>query len=564
MKKIGQWLKNLFLPPENATTARRLMPYAIILVFFIGMLLGVAKGWEVTNTTEFCGTACHTMPPQYITHQLSDHARVTCEDCHLGRTELSTQIVRKIQYSWQTGSAMVLNNYEYPILARNMRPSIDVCETCHYPQVFTSDKLVELKEYAQDEESTLKTTYLVLKTGGGSQREGLGYGIHWHIENPVYFLALDEERQEIPYIRVVNQDGSYNEYVDVESSFNTAQVQEDQLEKMDCISCHNRAAHAIERPDDAINGMLARGEIPSDIPYIRNQAGTVMRGTYTSMEEAKTGIYNILTNYEKNMPDEYREYKVEIEQVADKLWAYYQNSVFMDQQMDWNTHPDNSQHRESPGCFRCHDGKHLTSDNEAIRLECNLCHSVPVVSGPEDFVTQIEVSRGVEPNNHKDTNWISLHHEAFDDTCSSCHTVEDPGGSSNTSFCSNSGCHGQSWEFVGFDAPRLRQILSAMITPTPEPTQIVIEPDAQLTYTDIAGLFDQCTDCHAENGMMGVNLSSYAAINAGNANGPIVIPGDAANSPLVRVQQSQPAHFAQFTNQDLNLIIAWINNGAPE
>lgn len=564
MKKIGQWLKNLFLPPENTSTARRLMPYAIILVLFIGMLLGVAKGWEVTNTTEFCGTACHTMPPQYITHQLSDHARVTCEDCHLGRTELGTQIVRKIQYSWQTGSAMVLNNYEYPIIARNMRPSIDVCETCHYPQVFASDKLVDIKEYAQDEESTLKTTYLVLKTGGGSQREGLGYGIHWHIENPVYFLALDEERQEIPYIRVVNQDGSFNEYVDVESNFNTTQVQEDQLEKMDCISCHNRAAHAIERPDDAINGMLARGEIPSDIPYIRNQAGTVMRGTYASMEEAKTGIYNILTNYEKNMPDEYREYKVEIEQVADKLWAYYQNSVFMDQQMDWNTHPDNSQHRESPGCFRCHDGKHLTSDNEAIRLECNLCHSVPVVSGPEDFVTQIEVSRGVEPNNHKDTNWISLHHEAFDDTCSSCHTVEDPGGSSNTSFCSNSGCHGQSWEFVGFDAPRLRQILSAMITPTPEPTQIVIEPDAQLTYTDIAGLFDQCTDCHAENGMMGVNLSSYAAINAGNANGPIVIPGDAANSPLVRVQQSQPAHFAQFTNQDLNLIIAWIDNGALE
>ena len=164
MKKSRNWFKKLFFPPDDANTAIRLLPYGIIILLLFAVAIGGAKAWEYTNTTTFCGTACHTMPPQYVTHQLSDHARVTCEDCHLGRAELGTQIIRKIQYSYQTGSATVLNNYELPIFAKNMRPARDVCETCHYPLTFSSDKLVELKEYGEDINNTPKTTFLVLKT----------------------------------------------------------------------------------------------------------------------------------------------------------------------------------------------------------------------------------------------------------------------------------------------------------------------------------------------------------------------------------------------------------------
>ncbi len=62
-----------------------------------------------------------------------------------------------------------------------------------------------------------------------------------------------------------------------------------------------------------------------------------------------------------------------------------------------STHPNNLGHIDSPGCFRCHDGKHLNPDQEAVRLECNLCHSIPKVAGEQDFVTNIEISRGPEP-----------------------------------------------------------------------------------------------------------------------------------------------------------------------
>jgi mono/diheme cytochrome c family protein len=563
MKRFGRWIKKIFLPPQDASTAVRLLPYGIVVILIIGVILFATGSWEYTNTTEFCGTACHTMPPQYVTHQLSDHARVTCEDCHLGRAELATQIVRKIQYSWQTGSAMVTNSYEYPIIARNMRPANEVCETCHYPQVFSNDRLIELERYKLDENNTLNTTYLIMKTGGGSEREGLGFGIHWHIENPVYFYATDEERQEIPYVVVENDDGSKTEYIDSESGFNPAMISTEDLEPMDCITCHNRTAHGITNPDDKIDELMSRGEISADIPYIRNQASLVLRSNYEDQESARLGIEKLLDNYERDYPLAYQKYKTELEDTVEKLWAYYENAVFFDQEMKWDTHPDNAQHLDSPGCFRCHDGKHLTETNEAVRLECNICHSIPVVSGPNEFVTDIEVSKGIEPENHKNSNWIGLHREYFDDTCANCHTVEDPGGASNTSFCSNSGCHGQSWEYAGFNAPKLRELLEEMVKvqPTQQPEE-TLQPGETPTYESIAGLFDQCTVCHGDDSLKGVNLSSYETIMAGADGGPLVVPGDAENSLIVTAQSQDQAHFGQFTPQELERIIEWINAGA--
>lgn len=461
---------------------------------------------------------------------------------------------------------MVLKNYHYPIIARNMRPARDVCETCHFPQVFSNDTLIEFKHFRQDENNTETTTYLVMKTGGGTEREGLGFGIHWHIENPVYFYATDERMQEIPYIRVENKDGSYKEYFDTETDFDFSQIQEDQLVEMDCMSCHNRTAHFIEYPDKAVDDMLARGEINKAIPYIRNYAATALKGDFQSYEEAKTNIEKLLSNYEQNFPVAYARYRTDLETTVDILVDYYENNVFIDQEMKWDTHPDNGQHLTSPGCFRCHDGKLLTQENEAVRLECNLCHSIPVVAGPQDFVANLEVSRGVEPTSHKDTNWITIHHEVIDNTCENCHTMDDPGGASNTSFCSNSGCHGQAWEFAGFNAPRLREILSTVIetTSTPESEPGTDPQDGPLSFTAIQSFFATCLSCHAENGLAGVNLSSYTTIMQGGNHGAIVIPGDAENSLLVTIQQSETPHFGQFTNRQLEWVISWINSGANQ
>jgi hypothetical protein len=272
--------------------------------------------------------------------------------------------------------------------------------------------------------------------------------------------------------------------------------------------------------------------------------------------------------YREKYPQYYQENQSKITAAIEELKTSYSNSVFPEQKSDWASHKDNIGHENSPGCFRCHDGKHLNPEKEAIRLECNLCHAIPVVSEEGDFLAEIEISKGPEPQNHLDPNWISYHHLVFDPSCGNCHSMADPGGISNTSFCSNSACHGVSWEFAGFDAPSLREtILDQLPTPQPTPTPVEIPEDPQeLSYTEVVRgvLINRCGACHGESALADLDFTSYAGLMVGNENGPVILPGDAANSLLLLKTEGAGSHFAQFTSQERSLIESWINEGAVE
>src|SRR5665647_2476665 len=119
---------------------------------------------------------------------------------------------------------MAFGLYEYPIYVKGMRPARDACETCHSPAKFSNDSLIVKQHYLPDETNTESSTYLVMHIGGGTQREGLGYGIHWHVENKVEFASTDSLDQSIPYIRVTKGDGTVTEYADITSDFDTSTV----------------------------------------------------------------------------------------------------------------------------------------------------------------------------------------------------------------------------------------------------------------------------------------------------------------------------------------------------
>ena len=42
--------------------------------------------------------------------------------------------------------------------------------------------------------------------------------------------------------------------------------------------------------------------------------------------------------------------------------------------MNWQAYPDNLGHKEFPGCFRCHDGKHVTEEGKPLNSSCGICH----------------------------------------------------------------------------------------------------------------------------------------------------------------------------------------------
>ncbi len=79
-------LRNLFSPPPGSRFRRRALPFLFGGgLLFVALLLILPPAWEYSNSAQFCGTTCHTMPPQFKTYLASAHARVPCVDCHIGR-----------------------------------------------------------------------------------------------------------------------------------------------------------------------------------------------------------------------------------------------------------------------------------------------------------------------------------------------------------------------------------------------------------------------------------------------------------------------------------------------
>jgi hypothetical protein len=50
--------------------------------------------------------------------------------------------------------------------------------------------------------------------------------------------------------------------------------------------------------------------------------------------------------------------------------------VFPAMNVTFGTYPNNIGHMAFPGCFRCHDGEHKTTDGQVIKQDCDTCHDM--------------------------------------------------------------------------------------------------------------------------------------------------------------------------------------------
>jgi len=571
MRRLFSSIKRFFFPPPGSSRVLRVLPFAVLGALTVSVAYGSVEAWNYTNSSQFCGTTCHTMPPEYSAYQRSPHARVKCVECHIGRDVVTTQVTRKagdIRHIVLT----VTEDYEFPIYSRAMRPARESCETCHFPQKFSDDSLRQVRHFTEEE---VRNVFLLLKTGGGSAREGLGRGIHWHIENEVYYLPTDRLEQDIPYVRTVDADGNVKEYYDIAADISPEDVAGQKLEKMDCITCHNRITHSMPDPNEAVDQALRRGLLPSDLPDIQEQAVALLSRRYTEYEEAVAEINALDAYYGKNYPVVYVDRLEEIGAAEDTLLEIYDQMVFPEQKIDWQTHPNNLGHIDTPGCFRCHDGKHLTGTEEAIRLECNLCHSVPVMAESEELVTEIEVVRGPEPASHTHTSWIALHGDMIDNSCATCHVPADPKTDyteltgkppESDSFCGNSACHATEWTFTGFEAPELEPVLERQIYILQNTSPYLLDDVPRTFEATFQGLLEgRCVFCHGgNNAEAGLDLSSYESLMAGGDDGPVIIPGDPEDSALIQVQSGSNPHFGQVLESELDALREWIAAGAPQ
>ena len=467
-----------------------------IAVFFFVIAFAVvasATAWEYTNSSEFCGTTCHTMPPEYTAYQVSPHARVACVDCHLGQDSFREAVPAKAKEITHVTNAL-FNTYDPPIYIKNLKPARDTCEKCHNPDKFSFDTFEQFSHFSTDETNSEDRYYMSFKTGGGKEEQGLGKGIHWHIDSEVYYYTDDPLKQTIPYVKSVAKDGTVTEYFDSEaglpSDFGVTNAED--LKQMDCVDCHNRISHNFRSPNDSMDDAMDTGQIDKTMPYIKAKGAGILSVPYADKEEAHAAIDGLDAFYSQNYPVYYAQNQDKVASAIDKIKVMFDETVFPDMSVGWQTHPNNVGHKDFAGCFRCHDGKHTTETGESIRLECNVCHSIPEIVKPGQQPPVINLDNSNEPDSHKNSNWIAQHRYVFDESCAECHDVSNPGGTDNSSFCSNSACHATDWKFAGLNAPSIRNLVAPPKVPgtgTPNPVPHPIGP-----ATD-------CTICHGPEGV---------------------------------------------------------------
>jgi hypothetical protein len=127
-------------------------------------------------------------------------------------------------------------------------------------------------------------------------------------------------------------------------------------------------------------------------------------------------------------------------------------SEFEAKDLTWKSFPNHVGHKDFPGCFRCHDGKHVNEKGEAIRLQCTLCHNLPQVEreGGKGTVPSTVSAGLTPPPTHEEPNFMHEHRTKLDDTCTMCHGKIE-WGAEGGSFCSNPACHGRKWPGMTLD-----------------------------------------------------------------------------------------------------------------
>jgi hypothetical protein len=80
--------------------------------------------------------------------------------------------------------------------------------------------------------------------------------------------------------------------------------------------------------------------------------------------------------YRANYQDLYSQKGEVIKGTINEVQRIYQTYFFPEMKTDWQAHPNNIGHLYSSGCFRCHDGEHVSNTGKVIRNDCNICHTM--------------------------------------------------------------------------------------------------------------------------------------------------------------------------------------------
>jgi hypothetical protein len=384
---LGIWLKRRKegksgVYPSDFPTLSWANPELRRLVYFVGAttVANIAIASQLTygavnymDSPTFCGQTCHTvMQPEFTAYQNSPHSRVECVRCHIG-PGAGWFVKSKLSGVGQV-VAVTLHTYPTPIPTpvHNLRPARETCEACHWPQKYGEDRVRVINKFADDETNTNTKTVLLMKIGGGNHGIGI-HGTHLGAGVKIRYVATDEKRQNIPWVEY-NGPNRKTLYVtgDAKQSYPETQTRE-----MDCMDCHNRPAHSYDLPEAGVDKAMTAGLISTTLPFAKKKAVEIIKAKYLTRDEAAQKIpAAFIKYYQDSYPAIWQQRQAEVTKSAKEVLEVWNRNIFPEMKVTWGSYPINIGHNDFPGCFRCHDGSHSSSDGKSVTQDCNACHNL--------------------------------------------------------------------------------------------------------------------------------------------------------------------------------------------
>lgn len=406
----GQEAPHLTIDLGRPADQRRLLAFTLGSAAFLMLTaFGSFQTYHFSESVLFCGQVCHTpMKPEFTTHQISPHARVDCVRCHVG-SGATGYLKAKLNGVHQLVGVLT-DRYQRPVPPpAHPVPASETCENCHWSDRHVGWKEKTFHHFLADETNTAFTVILNLHVGGAGVRGQPAGGIHWHmnVASRVEYVTAGPGRENIPWVRLTDAAGQVTEFrsPDFKDPVNPAAIR-----RMDCTDCHNRPAHQFPSANASVDLALSAGRISPRIPWVKSNLVEVLTAPYATEPEALARIGDQLRARYAGRPD--------LESLVSEAHRIFSQGFFPEMKSDWRAYPDHLSHKDSAGCFRCHDGRHKTADGRRTlgASDCNSCHRIVAQGAGEEL-------KKFNPDGH---GFFHLDGEYSDFDCHHCHTGAFP------------------------------------------------------------------------------------------------------------------------------------------
>jgi hypothetical protein len=177
-----------------------------------------------------------------------------------------------------------------------------------------------------------------------------------------------------------------------------------------------------------VDNALRIGQIDRSLPFVKKRSVELLTATYPSTEAGRQAMHGLEAFYEQSYPEIAETRRREIEKAVETLSDIYVKVAAPEMDVDYSQYPSFLGHRETQGCFRCHDGRHVLLDEQgrptrnAIASSCATCHTVPQLGD----LSMFEPILGQPPANHRKdmlVNHVAVIREGGGSTssCALCH-----------------------------------------------------------------------------------------------------------------------------------------------